>query len=77
MTQTVSVDEARTKLRDLVEQAQAGDDVVITENGRPVARLAPVRPSKKKRVAGLNRGAIWTSDDFDQPLPDKFWLGQE
>jgi hypothetical protein len=25
------------------------------------------------RVAGLHPGAIWTSDDFDEPLPDDFW----
>jgi hypothetical protein len=24
-------------------------------------------------VAGLHPGAIWTSDDFDEPLPDDFW----
>jgi hypothetical protein len=33
--------------------------------------------TKKKRVAGLNRGTISTSEDFDEPLPDEFWLGQE
>jgi hypothetical protein len=25
------------------------------------------------RVAGLHPGAIWTRDDFDEPLPDDFW----
>jgi len=28
----------------------------------------------KKRIAGLNRGEILESDDFDAPLPDEFWL---
>ncbi len=28
------------------------------------------------RVAGLNRGQIWVSEDFDAPLPDEYWLGQ-
>jgi predicted DNA-binding antitoxin AbrB/MazE fold protein len=28
------------------------------------------------RIAGLHRGEIWTSDDFDAPLPDEFWLGE-
>ena len=78
MTQTVSVDEAQNKLQDLVAQALAGDEVIITERGTPVARLVPVvAHSKKQRVAGLNRGAISTSEDFDEPLPDEFWLGQE
>jgi prevent-host-death family protein len=79
MTQMVSIDEAQEKLHDLLLQALAGNEIIITEHGRPVARLVPVpvaRP-KKKRIAGLNRGAFWTSEDFDQPLPDEFWLGQE
>ena len=78
MTQTVSVDEARDKLPDLLAQAMAGNEVIITEHGTPVARLvAVVTQHKKKRVAGLNRGAISVSEDFDKPLPDDFWLGQK
>lgn len=30
-----------------------------------------------KRQAGLGKGGIWTSDDFDVPLPDSFWLVEE
>ncbi|HEX7771241.1 MAG TPA: type II toxin-antitoxin system prevent-host-death family antitoxin [Pyrinomonadaceae bacterium] len=78
MTQTVSIDEAQNKLPDLLAQALAGNEVIITEHGTPVARLVPVLANaKKKRVAGLNRGTIWTREDFDEPLPDDFWLGQE
>jgi len=79
MTQTVSVDEAQNRLQDLLAQALAGNEVIITEDGKPVARLVPVQNARprKKRVAGLNRGAIWTSEDFDKPLSDEFWLGQE
>jgi prevent-host-death family protein len=79
MTRTVSVNEAQEKLRDLLAQALAGNEVIITEHGKPVARLVavPVAPANKKRVAGLDRGTIWTSEDFDQPLADQFWLGHE
>jgi len=79
MTQTVSVDEAQKKLPDLIAQALAGNEVVITHHGKPVARLiaVPVMPPRKNRVPDLNRGTIWTSEDFDEPLPEEFWLGQE
>ncbi|BAB77672.1 DUF2281 domain-containing protein [Anabaena sp. FACHB-709] len=30
----------------------------------------------QKRVLGLNQGEIWMSDDFNEPLPDEFWLGE-
>jgi prevent-host-death family protein len=78
MVQTVTIDEAQTKLPDLLAQASAGNEVIITEDGTPVARLVPFAVTlKKKRIAGLNRGAVSMSEDFDKPLPDEFWLGQE
>jgi prevent-host-death family protein len=77
MTQTVSVDEVQEKLQDLLAQVLAGNEVIIADHGKPVACLVPVAVAtpNKKRVPGLNRGSIWTSEDFDQPLPDEFWLG--
>ena len=31
----------------------------------------------RKRIAGLGKGTIVIADDFDEPLPDAFWLGEE
>ena len=38
-----------------------------------------VQPSQYRfqRVAELHEGQIWMSDDFNQPLPDEFWLGDD
>lgn len=33
--------------------------------------------SSFQRVAGLHEGQIWMSDDFNDPLPDEFWLSEE
>ncbi len=33
--------------------------------------------SSSPRILGLNRGAMKMSDDFDEQLPDQFWLGEE
>ena len=30
----------------------------------------------ESRILGLNRGDVWMSDDFNEPLPDDFWLGK-
>jgi prevent-host-death family protein len=75
--QVINVDEATTQLADLLAIASEGGEVIITQNGKPLARLVPISQHQKKRVAGLNRGNIWTSKDFDEPLPDEFWMGQE
>ena len=84
-TLTISVDEAQNQLRDLLAMARRGDEVLIAEGDKPVARLVSVETvasetvaPKRKRIAGLNRGAIaWVSEDFDDPLPDEFWLGED
>jgi hypothetical protein len=29
------------------------------------------------RIPGLHQGQIWISEDFNDPLPDEFWLGED
>lgn len=76
-TQTVNLDKVEKQLAELLAIVEHNGEIVIAQNGKPLARLEPVTPKKKKRIAGLNRGMIWTSGDFDEPLPDEFWLGKE
>lgn len=33
--------------------------------------------SNSPRIPGLHQGEIWMSDDFNDPLPDEFWLGED
>jgi hypothetical protein len=33
--------------------------------------------SKQQRIPDLDKGKYWMSDDFDAPLPDEFWLGED
>lgn len=78
MTKTVSLNEAQTQLQGLLALARNGDEVIIEENGEPSARIVPIQKNEpKKRVLGLREGQVWTSDDFDEELPDSFWLGEE
>ncbi|WP_375495473.1 DUF2281 domain-containing protein [uncultured Nostoc sp.] len=35
----------------------------------------PLQPNQQ-RVLGLNQGEIWMSEDFNDPLPDEFWMGE-
>ncbi len=29
------------------------------------------------RIPGLHQGEIWMSEDFNEPLPDEFWLDED
>jgi antitoxin (DNA-binding transcriptional repressor) of toxin-antitoxin stability system len=75
MTKTVNVATSPAPLAELVSLALAGTEVVLTDGETPLVRLVPIAPVKKPRIAGLNAGAILTSEDFDAPLPDEFWAG--
>jgi antitoxin (DNA-binding transcriptional repressor) of toxin-antitoxin stability system len=77
MIETVDVEEAKERLPELVSLALEGNEVIISEGDRPVARLVPFSDAGRRRVADLNKGEIWMSDDFDEPLPDEFWMGAE
>jgi len=62
--------DAKTKLSQLVERAEAGEDVVIARNGKPVARLVPIGDgSSLASVRGAWCGRVRIAEDFDQ-LPD-------
>jgi prevent-host-death family protein len=67
----VGMHEAKTKLSELVERAEAGEEVVIQRRGKPVARLVPVRDEGRSLadVRGLWRGKVRIADDFDE-LPE-------
>lgn len=69
---TVNIYEAKTQLSKLVDEAAAGKDVVISRNGRPVARLVAINKNRKRMVGfGALEGKGWIADDFDAPLPDE------
>lgn len=56
-------------LRALVERARGGEDVVLVEDGREIAKIVAA-PSKQVIRLGLARGKYKAPDDFDASLPD-------
>jgi predicted DNA-binding antitoxin AbrB/MazE fold protein len=54
------------------------DEVDLEEGQEFEIILKSTSPNEiGERVFGLHRGMGWISDDFDEPLPDSFWLGSE
>jgi prevent-host-death family protein len=71
---TVNVHEAKTHLSRLLAEVERGAEVTIARAGRPIARLVPAMPPAKREL-GLERGQIWISPDFDDPMPED-WLDE-
>lgn len=67
MTIQVNVQEAKTRLSQLLAASENGEDVVIARNGTPIARLAAVQQTPPRPV-GFVPGAV--SAAFFEPLPD-------
>ncbi|MBI5472501.1 MAG: toxin-antitoxin (TA) system antitoxin [Ignavibacteriae bacterium] len=73
MTMKVELNEGDSALKQFISQVHDGTEIVFVENGPPVAMLSQITP----RIPGLNRGSAIVSDDFDEELPDEFWLGEK
>jgi prevent-host-death family protein len=66
----VTIHEAKTHLSRLIQDVLRGEEVIITRNHDPVAKLVPIAEAKRGRKFGRLRGKIEMTDDFDAPLPD-------
>ena len=51
----VGIYEAKSKLSQLVEKAEAGEEVILTRRGRPVAKIVNVAPANKRNRTALLR----------------------
>ncbi len=67
---TVNIHEAKTQLSRLLAAVEAGDEVLISRAGKPIARLVGLQPTPRRRPLGLLEGKFAVPVDFDAPLPD-------
>jgi prevent-host-death family protein len=63
--------EAKTQLSRLIEEVEAGEEVIVARAGKPVAKLSPIRGKRRLRRLGLLDGKFKIPADFDAPLPDE------
>lgn len=65
----VGVHEAKTTLSKLLRRVAAGEEIVISRGGVPVAKLVPLARVAPRRL-DQDAGRFTVPDDFDEPLPD-------
>jgi prevent-host-death family protein len=66
----IDLKQAQARLKELVEKAGRGEEVILAEGGKPVAKIVPLGPRSAKRRFGSARGLIHVRSDFDAPLDD-------
>jgi prevent-host-death family protein len=65
----VNVHEAKSHLSRLLDEAEAGEEIIIARNGKPAVRLVPVVDDGPV-IIGMLKGKLSVPDDFNDPLPD-------
>ena len=74
---TRTLDDAQAHLREIVSHLEPGEEVILTENGEPLAKLMRTRRTAWPCKAGSAKDKIlWIAPDFDSPLDDfKDYMG--
>lgn len=67
---TVNIYEAKTQLSRLVDAAAAGEDIVVSRNGKPLARITRLVAPRREVRFGVLKGRLRVPADFDAPLPE-------
>jgi prevent-host-death family protein len=67
MPRIVTSRQLRSDLARYLKQAEAGEDIVVTNRGRAVARLVPPPPAIEPKRLGALKGLLTIPDDFDEP----------
>ncbi|MCU0617574.1 MAG: hypothetical protein MUD17_10915 [Gemmatimonadaceae bacterium] len=68
--ESVGLHDAKTQRSALVDRAAAGEAIVSTKSGQPMARFVPMESRAHLRVPGQGKGAWKVAAGFDALLPD-------
>ena len=67
----LTVEEAQINLKDLIDHLAPGEEIVLTLNQQPVAKLVRERLPLARPAPGLGKGSIlYMAPDFDEPLDE-------
>jgi len=77
---TLTIGEAKVRLQEILDEGAKGEEIEITNGDGTTYRVAvTVRSAEARaeRIPDLHPGSFTMSDDFNEELPDSFWLGEE
>jgi antitoxin (DNA-binding transcriptional repressor) of toxin-antitoxin stability system len=72
MSLTISIEQASAQLGGLVRALGPNDEIVLTDNDKPVARIVPDRNEAKPRKAGNCRGMLEIVDESEDEILEHF-----
>ncbi len=67
----ITIEEATAHIASVLADVLHGEEVILTEHEKPVAKVMPFNGGLVKRgFVGSLIGKVWIADDFDEPLED-------
>ncbi len=66
----VEIPDNQADFAKLLQRVLSGEEVVISQDGNPIARVVPIADKSLPRIPGLDKGKVVIASDFDAPLPD-------
>ena len=68
---TVTLADAQARLPELLEQLQPGEEITITDRGKPLAQVKKSdRTSWPCKAGSYQKAEFWMAPDFDAPLDE-------
>ena len=66
----VTIHQAKRQFSQLLQRAQAGEEIIVARKSEPVVKIVPITETQKERHLGGAKGIVkYIADDFDKPLP--------
>jgi antitoxin (DNA-binding transcriptional repressor) of toxin-antitoxin stability system len=67
----ITIQEARKDFDSMFSQVLKGEEIIITDHHKPVARVSPIDGLKRRGLLGSAEGAtFYIAEDFDDPLEE-------
>lgn len=73
-TKKVGVRELKNSLSAYLDRVQAGEEIIVTAHGRPVARITPLSPETDRLAELISAGLVIPSTQSRRPPPRRVRL---
>ncbi|KOR32405.1 lipoprotein [Achromatium sp. WMS3] len=67
----INIQDVKTQLSQLIEQAERGEEIIILRADTPIVRLTAITPKFHGRRFGALKGRAQVDEKFFEPLPEK------
>ena len=65
---SLSISDMKQQFPDFISRVESGEEIILKKSGKAIARIIPIKEKRKKRKLGREKGKIWMSEDFTDPI---------